>query len=93
MFVLAIGAGTAAMAQEVQPAPASQDPRSQSQSQSQSILRAQKRIELRTALSEHRQAEPLTVATQSKQTARQLSPSERATMREQLRRFQPVGLP
>jgi hypothetical protein len=85
LLALAVGSASASLAQGVQPVQASQDPGAQT-------IRAQKRIELRTALSEKRNSNRTSVAAEPLPAARQLSPSERAEMREQLRRYQPEPL-
>ncbi len=87
VFVLAVGAGGVALAQGP-----SAPGRSHRDSGAE-MTRAQKRIELRTALSADRNAEPAEPAAESATLGRQLTPQERAEMREQLRRFQPVSTP
>lgn len=87
LLVLAVGAGGAAYAQGA-PHPASSHRDSGAETK-----RAQKRMELRTVLSAERNAEPAAPALEIPPAGRQLSPQERAEMREQLRRFQPVSTP
>lgn len=87
LFVLAFGAGGVAFAQDADAEQSRRDAGAQT-------MRAQKRIELRSMLSVDRSdAKPLAPATEGPWSGRQLSAQERAEMREQLRRFQPVSSP
>ena len=87
VFVLAVGAGGAALAQG---APGPGRPHQDSGAE---MTRAQKRMELRNVLSADRNAETAEPSAEPAALGRQLTPQERAEMREQLRRFQPVSTP
>ena len=87
VFVLAVGAGGAALAQGA-PGPG----RSHRDAGAE-ITRAQKRMELRNVLSADRNAETAEPSADPSVLGRQLTPQERAEMREQLRRLQPVSTP
>ena len=87
VFVLAVGAGGCALAQ------GASAPGQSHRDSGAEMARAQKRMELRNVLSADRNADTAEPTAEPVPVGRQLTPQERAEMREQLRRFQPVSQP